>query len=403
MASGHSPRGSVPTSPSRLSWRQPQEEIQVPEIAIFLPSLAGGGAERSLADLASGLVSKGYQVDLVLATSVGPLREQVHPLVNIVDLGSSRVAFSLPGLVSYLRRTRPTAMLSALDHTNLVALAAIWASRVTTRLVVSARGNPSKIRSGRSLRASLIVRLARLFYPCADRLHAVSEGVANSLVEHLGVSRESISVVYNPLVTPALLENSEKSLFDCLPEPLPSSFIVAAGRLAREKDFSSLIRAFALVRDHRDIALVILGEGELRSELEAEVRGLELEKHVVLPGFVTNPFPIFRAAEVFVLSSAWEGLPGVLVQSMAVGTPVVSTDCPFGPSEILENGKWGRLVPVGDSQSLASAIVETLRDTERPDVARRAQAFGLEKSLRGYLELLLPDTVHLERPSADSR
>ena len=172
--------------------------------------------------------------------------------------------------------------------------------------------------------------------------------------------------------------------------------ILGAGRLTEQKDFPTLIRAFALVRKKHPARLMILGEGEERSKLETLVQELGLEKEVSLPGFVDNPYKYMKRAAVFVLSSRWEGFPNVLVEAMALGTPVVSTDCPNGPAEILENGKWGELVPVGETQSLASAVLRTL---DRVDVVRvkgaaeRADQFRVESIIREYFCALFPERL----------
>ena len=164
--------------------------------------------------------------------------------------------------------------------------------------------------------------------------------------------------------------------------------ILGVGRLTQAKDFPTLIRAFALVRKKRAARLMILGEGEERPKLEALVRELGLEREVTLPGFVDNPYKYMKRAAVFVLSSKWEGFGNVLVEAMALGTPVVSTDCPSGPAEILENGRWGRLVPVGDVYALAEAIIETLDEEHHPDVANRAKDFAVELAVEKYINVL---------------
>jgi glycosyltransferase involved in cell wall biosynthesis len=177
--------------------------------------------------------------------------------------------------------------------------------------------------------------------------------------------------------------------------------VLGVGRLTAQKDFPSLIRAFAKVRAQKPCRLVILGEGELRGELEALVASLDLSADVALPGFTDNPFAWMRQSSLFVLSSAWEGFGNVLVEAMACGTPVVSTNCPSGPAEILENGRWGRLVPVGDVDALADAMLATLAETTHADVATRAQDFGVEQAVAGYLGLLLHQSITHQRATHD--
>lgn len=360
-----------------------------PYIAIYLPSLRGGGAERVMVTLANSFAGSEYHVDLVLAHATGPYLAEVSPLVNVIDLRCSRVAGSLPGLISYLRRVRPRVLLSAMRHANLIALLAKYAVGNDTRFIVSERNDATvRVSEKMDLRSLFVRYLAKFLYKRADAIHAVSNGVAAACAKELGLDVREIDVVYNPVDTAKIIMDSSE--YCDFSELINTSrpLILGVGRLSKQKDFSTLIRAFALVRKRSDAQLVVLGEGDLRSELEELINSLNLQEFVRLPGFVLNPFPIIRQADVFVLSSKWEGLPNVLIQSMACGTPVVSTDCPSGPAEILENGKWGRLIPVGDVQALADAILATMKDNSHPDVASRAADFGVERVVDGYLDLM---------------
>lgn len=358
-------------------------------VALFIPSLRGGGAERMMLNLAGEFAERGLNVDLILAKAEGPYLAEKHPSVRLIDLKAPRVLFSLPGLVRYLRRERPVALLSALDHANLVALWARRLARVPVRVVASVRSTVSQATAGsRSKRSRWILQGMRLFYPRAEAVVAVSEGVARDLAELTGLSREKIKVIYNPVVNQVLFAKSEEALDHPWFLPGEPPVILGVGRLTQAKDFPTLIRAFALVRKKRAARLMILGEGEERPKLEALVRELGLEREVTLPGFVDNPYKYMKRAAVFVLSSRWEGLPGVLIEAMASGAPVVSTDCPSGPREILEDGRWGRLVPVGDVYALAEAIIETLDEEHHPDVANRAKDFAVELAVEKYINVL---------------
>lgn len=361
-------------------------------IAIYLPSLRGGGAERVMVTLSNTFAERGYTVDLVLASATGPYLSEVSPSVNVVDLKRSRVITSLPVLLRYLLKRKPTVLLSAMGHANLVALLAKKLAGGNTRVVVSERNDISiEANQSKGLRSLIIRSLNRYLYRSADVVHAVSHGVAKASSVELGLPLERIQVVYNPVVTQRMLEMSRANID--LPWLVKDErkMIIAAGRLTKQKDFATLIRAFALVQSKINARLVIMGEGELRSDLEQLVSENSLQEVVSLPGFVVNPFAVMKQADLFALSSAWEGLPNVLIQAMACGTPVVSTDCPSGPAEILENGKWGRLVPVGDVEALAKAMLDTLTETEHPDVASRAAYFSVERAADEYLKLLLPD------------
>lgn len=345
--------------------------------------------------LANGFAAKGLPVDLVLAQASGAYMADVASGVRIVDLGGRRVFASLPRLVGYLRRERPAALLSALNHANVVA---IWARRIArtgTRIVVSERATLSLIQKvATGPRHRVLPLLMRWSYPAADQVVAVSHGVADDLAATIGLARERIAVVYNPVVTSALLARSrEEPPHRWLSAEGGPPVVLAAGRLGPEKDFATLVRAFAELRARREARLIILGEGMLREDLKGLVSSLGLQDDVDLPGFAANPFAFMRNAELFVLSSRTEGLPGVLIEAMACGTPVVSTDCPSGPAEILENGKWGALVPVGDSKALAAAMETALNRTDGPDVEQRAGDFDVESAVAGYLRAL-----GMERP-----
>ena len=344
-------------------------------------------------NLARGLVDLGYPVDLVVGTAAGPYRDLVPAGCHLVDLGAGRVLAALPRLVGYLRRRHPAILLSAMDHANLIALWARALARVPTRVAVSVRNHLSQeARHAPSLAGRWLPRLARIFYPQAQVVIAVSQGVADDLNRLIGPGRARVLAIPNPVVTPELaglaaeLPDHEwwrAGVQSC------GDVILAAGRLTPQKDFATLIRAFALLSRGRDLRLLILGEGPERAALESLISELGLTGRVDLPGFRANPFAYMARARLFVLSSAWEGLPGVLIQAMACGTPVVSTDCPSGPREVLDDGRCGRLVPVGDPQALATAMAETLERPYAADLLRaRANDFGLAAVTRDYATAL---------------
>jgi glycosyltransferase involved in cell wall biosynthesis len=360
-----------------------------PQLAIFLPALYGGGAERTLLKLAVGIAARGYKVDLVLARTEGPYLAEVPRTVRIVNLNARRVLSSLPAFTQYLNRERPRALLSGL-HTNLIALWAKRLARVPTRVVVSER-NMLSCRThyyASDLRLRLMPYLVRHFYPWADNIVAVSKEVADDLIKTATISSERIRVIYNPVVTPELQARAGDPLkhpwFDLGEPPV----ILAAGRLTAQKDYPTLINAFARIRRVRPARLLILGEGEERAALEEQVGRLRLEQDVCLPGFVSNPFPYMRRASVFVLSSRWEGLPGVLIEAMYCGAPLIATDCPGGSNEVLAGGRYGRLVPVGDVNALADAIEATLDNKFPPPPQESWQPFQLEYIVDQYSEVL---------------
>lgn len=358
-------------------------------VAIFLPSLRGGGAERVMLYLVRGFAEKGYDVDLVLTKCEGPYLGEVPENVNVVNLNAGRVLTSLPALVRYLRRAQPEALLSAMDHSNIIALWAKRLARVRARVVVSVHTTLSMCVKHSNGRGRLIPYIARWCYGWADGVVAVSRGVADDLSNTIDLPRERIRIIYNPVVVPELFELATEPVDHPWFRVGEPPVVLSVGRLTAEKDYPTLLRAFSLVIRARPVRLVILGEGEERAGLEAMVRHLGLEDVVSLPGFAKNPYAYMSKATVFVLSSAWEGFGNVLVEAMAVGTSVISTDCPNGPAEILENGKYGRLVPVGDAEALAEGIVATLDGPTNSEVLRhRAKEFAYNDIADQYLEIL---------------
>lgn len=358
-------------------------------VAIFLPSLCGGGAERVMVTLANGFAERGLTVDLVVANAGGTYRKNVSDQVQVIDLAAKRVITSLPGLVCYLRSARPAVLLSAMDHSNIVALWAQRLARVRMRVVVSVHTTLSMSVKHSTGRGRLIPYLAQWCYGWADSIVAVSRGVADDLSNTIGLPRKRIRVIYNPIVVPKLFEQAKAPLehpWFCTSEP---PVVLSAGRLTAAKDYPTLLRAISLVIRARPVRFLILGEGEERAGLEAMVRDLGLGDVVSLPGFAENPYAYMSKANVFVLSSAWEGCANVIGEAMAVGTPVVSTDCPSGPAEILENGKYGRLVPVGNAKALAEGILATLDAPTNPvELRHRAKEFSYDKIVDQYLEIL---------------
>jgi glycosyltransferase involved in cell wall biosynthesis len=235
--------------------------------------------------------------------------------------------------------------------------------------------------------------LIRKSYPSADGIIAVSSGVADDLAEATGIPRESIDVIYNPVVTPEVATASREAVDHPWLAPGEPPVVMGIGRLTPKKDFTTLLQAFAEVRREVPARLMILGEGPERAVLEGLVRTLDLAANVALPGFVGNPYAYLARASLFVLSSRWEGLPTVLIEAMFCGAPVVSTDCPSGPREILNGGRYGRLVPVGDLAALAQAITAGITGNIQPAPPESWRAFELGVVADRYLEMAFGGTA----------
>ncbi|MBD1847854.1 glycosyltransferase [Cyanobacteria bacterium FACHB-63] len=343
-----------------------QASHTAPDVVIFLRELHGGGAEKVLLNLARGFIDRGLSVDLVLAKATGHYLSQVPPEIRVVDLKAKWVPLSLPKLVRYLREVQPERLLAALHYPCEIAL---WAKRlagVSTRIVVTEHNHLS-IESKRipQLSVRLTPLAARLFYPWADEIVAVSHGVAEDLSRITRLKRDRIQVIYNPIILPELFTLAQEPIQHPWFQSGEPPIVLAVGRLHPQKDFPTLIRAFAQVRRVRSARLAILGDGPERERLIELIESLGLTEDVALLGFTQNPYAYMAKAAMLALSSEWEGLPTVLVEAMALGTPIVSTDCKSGPAEILAQGRYGELAPVGDSDAIAAAILKTLAAPKR--------------------------------------
>jgi glycosyltransferase involved in cell wall biosynthesis len=374
-------------SSSGLSERKTSVETK---LAIFIPSLAGGGAERAMLNLAHGLADYGCAVDLVLTQAKGPYLSDVRESIQIVDLNASRVLFGLPALARYLRREQPRALISAMDYANV---SAIWARRlagIPCRVLVSEQNTISRsAHSSTRRRQRVVPHLVKRFYPWADYVAGNSQGVADDLRQVTGLPRERIQILHNPVVTPELKEKAGLPLKHPWFEAGQPPVVLAVGRLTKQKDFPTLIRAFAQVRQTRPARLIILGEGPDYTSLKALIGQLSLEDDVALPGFVENPYAFMSRASLYVLSSLWEGLPTVLIEALYCGPPIVATDCPSGPREILANGRHGSLVPIGNVAALAEAIEAGLAGETLPPGQESWHPYSVEAVVGQYVGLLL--------------
>jgi len=356
-------------------------------IAFFLPTVRGGGAQRVIVNLVQGMTERGIAIDVVLASATGVFLDQLPSQVRVVDLGADRLLKSLAPLARYLRKERPRVLVSSMSHANLIAL---WAGRLSgggTPVVVTVHNTMSESTRGR-IGGALEPRLLRLFYPWAASVVAVSRGAADDLARTTGLPRNRVQVVYNPVITPAVMATAR-----CEPhhpwfaagEP---PVVLGVGRLTQQKDFRTLIRAFAGVRRRRPARLIILGEGNERPGLEALAEELGVRADVSLPGFRDDAMAYMARSDLFVLSSVFEGLPTVLIEALAAGTRVVSTDCPSGPREILQDGVLGALVPVGDARAMAEAMAEALARPAAPVASDALAPFTREAAVDNYLNVI---------------
>jgi glycosyltransferase involved in cell wall biosynthesis len=312
---------------------------------------------------------------------------------EVRELDAGRTVTCLPELIRFLRRESPDVLLSAHYFANVVSTLAVTLARNDATLVLTERLNISQVLSGsESAKDRLLPYLMRWTYPRADARVAVSEDAAADLASFLGMDEDEVTAIYNPTLTDEVFKRSEESIdHPWFEDDVP--VVLGAGRLTGQKDFGTLIQAFHELLDDRGARLLILGEGEDRSKLEDLVKRLDVRESVDLHGYVDNPYKFMRAADVFVLSSRYEGMPNVLVEAAALGTPLVATDCPSGPRELLDGRAAGELVPVGDSDSMAEAIRRQLSDPERArsdldTIQDTLEQFRPEVACDNYLELI---------------
>ncbi|HSF94525.1 MAG TPA: glycosyltransferase [Thermohalobaculum sp.] len=363
-------------------------------IAIVLPDLRGGGAERLNLILAREFLDRGFGVDLVLARVEGDLLDDVPDGCRIVDLAAPRLRWVFPALRRYLRSERPLGVLAAMWPLTGIACLAVRTARVPVRLVVSEH-NDFRLAPAITSRERFLLRIfGGWIYRPADAVVAVSQGVAESLHRCAGLEAGKTRVIYNPLREPSGGPWPSEDL------PLREWWnaggkrLLTVGALKPQKAHDVLLQALAALDSHPDSRLIVLGEGPLRSETQALAERLGLAARVRLPGFRRDPFPFMSEADLFVLSSSWEGFGNVLIEAMACGTPVVSTDCPSGPSEILANGTYGVLVPPGDPAALASGVDAALCAPPRPELLKqRAREFSPARAATAFLTAMFGSPV----------
>ncbi|WP_295887224.1 glycosyltransferase [uncultured Thiohalocapsa sp.] len=378
-----------------------------PRITILASFSGAGGVERMLVNLMQGLADQGRDLDLLTIRTTSPHLDALPPGVRRIDLGARHSLGAVAALARHLRAERPPVLLAAKDRAGRAAVLARRLAGVPTPIVMRIGTNLSAALAGRHpLVRRLRTAAVRRSWRGIDHIIAVSAGVAADTVEVAHYPPTRISVIRNPVVTPTL---SARAALPC-PHPWldaqaqqQAPVILGAGRLERQKDFPTLLRAFARLRAGRRCRLLLLGEGAWRERLLAEAAALGVADDLDLPGFQANPYPCLGRAALFVLSSAWEGSPNVLTEAMALGTPVVATDCPSGPREILADGRFGPLVPVGDAPALAAAMAQVLDHPPPADKLKAAvAAYHADTSAAAYAALLDAVAAGLPPPATDN-
>lgn len=358
-------------------------------VAIFIPTFGTGGVERMLVNLAQGLVQLGIDVDFILDTLDAPYLDSLPETVNIHPLGRSDSAKQLEWLVNYLQARQPSVLISAKTADDELALRARDLSGSRTKVFLRPGTNLSERMRGqryRLLKNWRDRRRLRKHFQAADGIVTVSQGVAEDVQRISAISQNKISVIPNPTVTPSIAELARADA----PHPWfgqQTPVLIAIGRFSRAKDFPTLIKAFALVRRKQESHLIILGNGNRLGRLKQLAASLGVENAVDFPGFCSNPYAYLARASLFVLSSKREGSPNALIEALALGVPVVATDCNSGPAEILQHGKYGPLVPVGDPVALAEAMIQVLNHPPEASFLQQAtREYDYQISARRYLQ-----------------
>lgn len=356
--------------------------------AIVAASMHEGGAERVALNLAREFLNTGHGVDLVLVSAEGELLSQVPVGVQVVDLAAPRARAAILGLRRYVSARRPDALLAINYEVNLTAALATIGMKVGPLLVLSVHMPIAPWLTSFSARKKRVVgAVCRAAYARAERTVAVSQGIASDLLKLGWATTRQVAIINNPVLPNELEELVSKDIGHPWLDDAEIPCIVTVGRLTPLKNQALLIEAFERMGSSHPAHLIFVGDGECRQALEQLASRSEVRHKIDFIGHVANPYPILKSANLFVLSSDYEGFGNVLVEAMAVGTPVVATDCDYGPREILEDGRWGRLVPCRDSAALASAMLAGLADA-RGLALERARQYNVSAKAAEYLRLI---------------
>jgi glycosyltransferase involved in cell wall biosynthesis len=367
-------------------------------IANFIPSLSGGGAERVVINLCTCFPRDEVEPVLIAGSLTGPFVDRIPVDVEVVDLKRAKIRHTIGPLRDYIRQANLDLLISHLSHANIATL---WAMRKLRKLnqkqdlglpeIAVVEHMTMSAYRGLKWRDRFIRPLARRLYKSADQVVAVSNAAARDLEQQLRLPPSSVTTIYNPVVSAHIHNSRQEPLQHPFVEQHSEPLILAVGRLSAQKDYPTLIQAFAQLQSAAPSRLAILGDGEERASIESLIAKLGLENRVCLVGFTENPYQWMQRADLYVLSSRWEALPTVLIEAMACGCNVVSTDCPSGPAEILGERFAQRLTPCGDPSALATAIKQALDEPlDDAEVIRRASQFNFTTAARRYIELLSP-------------
>ncbi|MCY4732133.1 glycosyltransferase [Natronomonas gomsonensis] len=355
-------------------------------ISLFIGRLNIGGAERVAVNLSKGLSNRNYDVEIILLKKEGELLDDIPSDVSITSLEVSRARLAFKPLIKYLFNNRPETIISFMTQANIITAVSNKLAGSPATTILTEHTTLSKKHSITTKRDRL---LGKYTYRLSDHIVGVSNGVANDVAQWSNISEDGIETIYNPTIPESFLNKNYNMPDHPWFRDNNTSVILSAGRHVPQKEYSTLIKSFSrLVTDH-NVRLILLGDGRLTDDYKNLVKSLGIEDYVLMPGFIKDPYDYMSHADVFVVSSKLEGLSLVIIEALGTGTPVVSTDCPHGPREILDNGKYGKLVPIGDDKEMATEIVNVLNSSTDPEFLKsRASDFTIEAIVKKYVELI---------------
>lgn len=368
--------------------------VKEKEVVLFLAMLSSGGAQAVIITLANQFAERGYDVKLLVGTSNGPLKASISDKVKLIDFECRRLVTTIPKLVSYLKTHKPTSIISTQIHSNLTLILAVKLAGVNTKTILRECTTPSQaFKLSNNKKERFIYRVAQYFLKYGDKFIAVSKGVKEDMTMFYQIAASKIEMIYNPIIDKKMYEKAEEQVVHpWIDEDV--KILSTLSRIAPSKDIESIINSFASVRKNKNIRLIIIGgfseEDAYYKKLVQLIKDLNLQDDIYFTGFQINPFKWLKISDLFVFSSLLEGLPGSLVQALALNCKIVSSDCKSGPKEILLDGKFGSIFPVKNNEALTDAIIYELNNNPTKDQAKdiHLQQFMKNKVTDQYLQVI---------------
>jgi glycosyltransferase involved in cell wall biosynthesis len=362
---------------------------QINHVCFYLASFGDGGVERMITNIALGMSQAGVRVDFIVNKNGAPFIDILEGKVNFIE-PDKKAGNAVNWLADYFKAEQPQISMTIKDLDDFTAINARDQSGVKTKVIVrtgTALKTRFQQRGANFLKVWIKSRKLKAMYQKADGHIVVAQGTKNELIELVDLEKDRVILIKNPVITKLMMEQKEHIINHDWFADTSKPLILGIGGFRKQKDFSTLIKAFALVNQSRPCQLVILGQGRQEARLKKLCLELGIAEHVDFPGFSNNPYAWLKRADLFVLSSLWEGSPNVLTEALAIGTPVVSTDCQSGPREVLQDGKYGELVPLQDPEAMAAAMMRTLDKPIASETLQQAvKDYTVEASTQAYLD-----------------